>query len=385
MNAVDTGDRSPDIRGHYYLRYNLQLFAKDGDGGEKTEEPTAKKLSEARKKGQVARSTDAVTAILFLMFFYILNIVFKYLGERFLSNFRSIYGKINETVNDEFTLQIACSYLGGTLQSVIITAAPFLIVTMIVAVVVNLVQVKWKVSFDPMKPKFDKFNPVSGMKRLFSKDKLVELLKSVAKIAAIIYVVYSYLKDKWAVVMNMYDYSLLQALALIGDLVIDIGLRISMLFIVIAAVDVFYQKWKFHEDMKMTKQEVKDEYKNSEGDPKVKSKQRARMQEASRRRMMQEVPNADVVITNPTHLAVAIRYDKLTHEAPVVVAKGADYLAMRIKDVAISSQVEIVENKPLARMLYHNVELGAEIPPELYQMVAEVLAYVYNLKGKTGN
>jgi flagellar biosynthetic protein flhB len=136
--------------------------------------------------------------------------------------------------------------------------------------------------------------------------------------------------------------------------------------------------------MKMTKQEVKDEYKQSEGDPKVKSQQKSRMQQASRQRMMQELPNADVVITNPTHLAVAIRYDKEKHEAPVVVAKGADYLAAKIKETASNYQIEIVENKPLARMLYHNVEIGAEIPPELYQMVAEVLAYVYNLKGKTG-
>ena len=133
----------------------------------------------------------------------------------------------------------------------------------------------------------------------------------------------------------------------------------------------------------MTKQEVKDEYKNSEGDPKIKSQQRARMQEASRRRMMQQLPKADVVITNPTHLAVAIKYDKEKHEAPIVVAKGADYLAAKIKDVARENQIEIVENKPLARMLYHNVDIGAEIPPELYQTVAEVLAYVYNLKGKS--
>ncbi|MBQ2320864.1 MAG: EscU/YscU/HrcU family type III secretion system export apparatus switch protein, partial [Lachnospiraceae bacterium] len=158
--------------------------------------------------------------------------------------------------------------------------------------------------------------------------------------------------------------------------------RISMWFIVIAAIDWKYRKWKFHEDMKMTKQEVKDEYKNSEGDPKIKSQQRARMQEASRRRMMQQLPKADVVITNPTHLAVAIKYDKEKHEAPIVVAKGADYLAAKIKDVARENQIEIVENKPLARMLYHNVDIGAEIPPELYQTVAEVLAYVYNLKGK---
>lgn len=367
-----------------FLSYDLQLFAKDGDGGEKTEEPTAKKLEDARNKGQVAKSTDAITALSLLVFFYMLRLMLSFLGGRFTGSFSSIYGKIADMTNDEFTLQVACSYVGEVFRQIVITALPFFVAAFLVAFVTNLVQVKWKVSFEPMKPKFDKFNPINGMKRLFSKDKVVELLKSVAKIGVIIYVVYSYLKDKWALVMNMYEYSLNQALTIIGDIIINIGIRISVFFIIIAVADFAYQKWKFHEDMKMTKQEVKDEYKNTEGDPKVKSQQRSRMQQASRRRMMQDIPNADVVITNPTHLAVAIRYDKLTHEAPVVVAKGADYLAQKIKDIARDSDVEIVENKPLARMLYHNVDLGAEIPPELYQMVAEVLAYVYNLKGKTG-
>ena len=143
-----------------------------------------------------------------------------------------------------------------------------------------------------------------------------------------------------------------------------------------------YQRRKFNNDMKMTKQEVKDEYKNTEGNPQIKGQIRRKMQEASRRRMMQELPEADVVITNPTHLAVALKYDKEVAEAPIVVAKGADYLAGRIREVAKENKIEIVENKPLARMLYHNVELGEQIPPELYQMVAEILAYVYGLQGK---
>lgn len=368
-----------------HVSYDLQLFAKDGDGGEKTEEPTAKKLQDARDKGQVAKSIDATTAVSLFVFFMMLRLMLGFLGDRFMGNFSATYHNISGISNDAFTLQIACALIGESLSWVLFMVAPFLATAFLVAFVTNLVQVKWKITMDPMKPKFDKFNPISGMKRLFSKDKIVELIKSVAKIIVIIYVVYSYLKDRWALVMNMYEYSLTQALGLIGDIIINIGLRISMLFIIIAVADFAYQKWKFHEDMKMTKQEVKDEYKNSEGDPKVKSQQRARMQQASRRRMMQEVPNADVVITNPTHLAVAVRYHKDVDEAPVVVAKGADYLAQRIKEIARENSVEIVENKPLARMLYHNVEIGAEIPPELYQMVAEVLVYVYNLTGKAEN
>jgi flagellar biosynthetic protein FlhB len=167
-----------------------------------------------------------------------------------------------------------------------------------------------------------------------------------------------------------------------GNLTINMGIRVAAVYMIIALVDFIYQKRKFHTDMMMTKQEVKDEMKESEGDPQIKSKQRQRMREASQRRMMQELPKADVVITNPTHYAVAIQYDQEKYNAPIVLAKGADYLAKKIKEIAKENDVEIVENKPLARMLYANVEIGAVIPPELYKAVAEVLAFVYHLKGK---
>lgn len=366
----------------FYLSYDLQLFAQEGSNGDKTEEPTAKKLEDARKKGQAARSTDVTTAASLLVFFAMLKVLIGFVGNRFIGRFGDAYSHISECVKDDFTLPYSSAVLADGIKYILITAMPFYIVPFVVTVITIVFQVKWKVSGEMLKPKFSKINPISGMKRIFSKEKLVELLKSVAKVIVLTYVVYSYVKDRWAVILNMYDYSLSQAIEIIGDTIINIGIRISAFFMVIAAADFAFQKWKFHQDMKMTKQEVKDEYKNSEGDPKVKSQQRARMQQASRRRMMQELPNADVVITNPTHLAVAILYDKSTHEAPVVIAKGADYLAQKIKDVAKENSIEIVENKPLARMLYHNVEIGAEIPQELYQMVAEVLAYVYNLKGK---
>jgi flagellar biosynthetic protein FlhB len=173
---------------------------------------------------------------------------------------------------------------------------------------------------------------------------------------------------------------MVRAVALVGTLIINTGLKISIVYLVLAIVDYAYQKHKFSEDMKMTKQEVKDEYKNTEGDPQIKGQQRRKMQEVSRKRMMQDVPKADVVITNPTHLAVAIKYDASENAAPVVLAKGEDYLAQKIKEIARENHIEIVENKPLARMLYHNVDVGAQIPPELYQAVAEVLAAVYQAK-----
>ena len=220
------------------------------------------------------------------------------------------------------------------------------------------------------------------MKRLFSKDSLVELLKSILKIVVIGYVVYDYLRKHEIPLKLFYDIPLNQAIQEIGSLVIQLGFRISIFYLIVAIGDYVYQKVKFKNDMKMTKQEVKDEFKNTEGDPQNKGKQRQRMQEASRRRMMQKLPEADVVITNPTHYAVAIKYDPDLYDAPFVLAKGADYLAQKIKETARENNIEIVENKPLARMLYANVEIGAVVPPELYQAVAEVLAFVYHLKGK---
>lgn len=364
------------------MKYDLQLFAKEGSGGEKTEEPTTKKLSDARKKGQVAKSVDLAAAVSLLVFFGLLKVYIGILGNSLLAMFRDTYRHLSDVTNDEFTLSRACSFIGELIYQIMIIAAPFFIVIFVSIVASMLLQVKWKVSFDPMKPDLKRFDPVSGMKRLFSKDKVVALIMSVAKLSVMFYIVYSYLNDKWNLVLDMHQYTLEQALALIGDIIINIGLRISVSFFIIAVADLIYQKWKFHQDMKMSKQEVKDEYKQSEGDPKVKGQQKQRMRQASQRRMMQDIPKADVVITNPTHLAVAIQYDKEKYDAPIVVAKGADYLAQKIKDVARENEVEIVENKPLARMLYHNVEIGSQIPPELYQMVAEVLAYVYGLKGK---
>ena len=196
------------------------------------------------------------------------------------------------------------------------------------------------------------------------------------------FVIYSFFSKRNDYLFLLYDMPLSQAIGLMGNLIIDLGLRVAIAYMIIAFADFIYQKRKFTKDMMMTKQEVKDEFKNSEGSPEVKSAQKRRMMEASRRRMMQSVPQADVVITNPTHYAVAIKYDAEEADAPMVVAKGADFMAQKIKELAKENNVEIVENKPLARMLYANVEVGELVPPELYKAVAEVLAYVYHLKGK---
>nr|MBP3598255.1 flagellar biosynthesis protein FlhB [Eubacterium sp.] len=363
------------------LRYNLQFFAQDGEGGEKTEDATPKKLEDARKEGQVAKSQDIGVAVLLLILFVSLKFFGGFMYDRFVGVFRTYINSFNEYAFDFNSLRAMNVLTYGGVQTLIL-AGPIMLIALLAVVVVEVAQVKWQPTSKPLMPKLSKINPVSGFKRMFSKDKLFELLKSVVKLLVLFYVVYDSLKDQWGMVVNIYTLELTPAVLLVVNTVINVGLKISVVFMILAAADYYYQKRKFKNDMKMTKQEVKDEYKNAEGNPEIKGKIRSKMQEASRRRMMQSVPEADVVITNPTHLAVAIKYDKSLGEAPVVLAKGADYLAARIKDIANENQVEIVENKPVARMLYYNVEIGDQIPPELYQMVAEILAYVYNLQGK---
>lgn len=367
------------------LSYRLQFFAKDGPGGEKTEQPTSKKLDDARKEGQVAKSKEIANAFGLLALFLILKFYVGSMGESFIELFEGIYGQIPDIIQMYDGMVPTASLmvvLRMIMLQMLLIMAPILIIAVIVAFVCDVVQVKWKVTTKPLQPKFNKLNPVKGFSRIFSKNSLVELLKSAAKLGVIGYVVYSYIKDRLVEIYILYDLTLNRAIGLIGDIVIDLGIRIAAVYMVIAFLDFAYQKWKFKQDMMMTKQEVKDEYKNQEGDPQVKGKQKQRMREASMRRMMQQLPEADVVITNPTHYAVAIKYDPEQYDAPYVLAKGQDYLAQRIKEIAKENDVEIVENKPLARMLYANVEIGELIPPELYQAVAEVLAFVYHLKGR---
>lgn len=367
------------------LKYDLQFFAKDGPGGEKTEEPTSKKLSDARKEGQVAKSKEVTSAFELLAFFILLSFWIEYMGTFFVGNMYDVYSRIPEYIKlyDGFIPEntINTVFVSAMLR-ILVTMAPFLAVGFLVAFATNLIQVKWSPTTKPLQPKFNKLNPVNGFKRFFSINSLVELVKSILKIGLIAYVVYSYLKDNMLPLFLFYDMSLNQGILQVGQLVVNLGMRISLFYMIIALADYIYQKVKFKKDMKMTKQEVKDEYKNQEGDPQIKGKQRQRMQEASRRRMMQQLPQADVVITNPTHYAVAIKYDPELYDAPYVVAKGADYLAQKIKESAKENHIEIVENKPLARMLYANVDIGSVVPPELYQAVAEVLAFVYHLQGK---
>lgn len=361
-----------------FIRYNLQLFAKD-DGGEKTEEATPKKLSDARNEGQAPRSQDLNTAAMLLVLILGVKIFGGFIYDRIYETYTFYMHSISDYATNEFTLGRSLNLFTFGMRQVIFTILPISLIGVLVAFVVGVKQVKWKITTKPLKPKLSKLNPIKGFKKIFSVDKLMELIKALVKLTVLIIVVYSYIQDEWGMITNIYQLDVVAAVKLIIDTVLDIALRIAIVFLVIAFADWYYQKRKFKKDMRMTKQEVKDEYKNSEGNPEIKGAIRRKMQEASRRRMMQALPEADVVITNPTHLAVALKYDKDTAEAPVVIAKGADFVAERIKEIARENHIEIVENKPVARMLYHNVEIGDEIPPELYQMVAEILAYVYSI------
>lgn len=370
---------------HVMLPLNLQFFADDGQGGEKTEEPTAKKLEDARKEGQVAKSREIANGLGILALFLVLQLWVGNMGKSFMELFELIYTRIPDTValvGNSVPEAAMNNMFQHAITLVIKIVLPIFLVGFVVAFISDYMQVKWKPTSKPLKPKFNKLNPVSGFKKIFSSNAIVELIKSIAKILIIFYVSYSFLKDKGEQLFLLYDLELMPAVILIGDTVVGLGIRIAVVYMILAMADFAYQKFKFHKDMKMTKQEVKEEYKNQEGNPEIKGKIRQRMREVSQRRMMQSLPQADVVITNPTHYAVAIKYDQEEAPAPVVIAKGEDYLAQKIKEVARENNVEIVENKPLARMLYANVDIGAQIPPELYQAVAEVLAFVYHAKGK---
>ena len=366
-----------------WISYNLQFFAKDGPGGEKTEEPTSKKLNDARKDGKVAKSKELTAAFELITLFLVLKIFTSFIYNGFLTSFQFVYTRILEFLESnakEMSSFAMSSFLFTIIVESFKIVLPFFVFGFTICFLANVLQFGFKATSKPLQPKPDKFNPINGFKRILSKESFFELIKSIAKLGVIAYVAYISVRKNSDELFVLYDIPLMQAIILCGQVIVDAGLKIALVYLIVGIADFIYQKHKFHEEMKMTKQEVKDEYKNTEGNPEIKGRQRQRMREASRRRMMQDVPTADVVITNPTHLAVALKYDAEISKAPIVVAKGEDFLAMKIREAAKEHHIEIVENKPLARMLYANVDIGQEIPPELYQAVAEVLAMVYNLK-----
>ncbi len=361
--------------------YRLQFFAAEGPGGEKTEEATTKKLTDARKEGQVARSHELTMSAGLMAFFLVIKIFVASVGASFIDRFKSSYQLIDIYAKEEFTIRTGVDIINDVGIDILLICMPVLIVGVLVAFAIDLIQVKWQITGKPLQPKFNKINPISGFKKILSKDKIMDLIKSLLKIIVIGLIAYNEFKGQVDELYKLYQIgSLTTVIILIGDVVINFGIKVSALLLLIGFADFFYQKMKFKREMRMSKQEIKDEFKQSEGDPQIKGMIKQKMRAASQRRMMQRLPEADVVITNPTHFACAIKYDRAVSEAPILVAKGADYLAAKIKEIAKENNIPIVENKPLARMLYYNVDLETEIPQELYQMAAEVLAYVYGIK-----
>ena len=359
------------------IPFNLQFFSAEDEG--KTEKATPKKRSDARKKGQVAKSIEINTAFLFLFAFSSLKLLGTYMKYSLETIFFESFRRIS-SVETFFEPYYMSKYMAYVFFAIMKIAGPLLIIIMVAGVISSYIQVGWHPTLEPMTPKFNKLNPISGFKRMFSTHSLVELVKAIFKVIVLGYVIYSRIKTEIPTFLLLMDMSLEQILVYVSDLVVSIGLRIAVIFLFMSVADFAYQKYKHEDTIKMTKQEIKDEYKQSEGDPQIKSKVKQKMREMSMKRMMQSVPEADVIITNPTHYAVAIAYNPETGLAPVVTAKGADYIAKKIKDKAKEHDVQIVENKPLARTLYAAVEIGDEIPPELYQAVAEILAFIYSLK-----
>lgn len=362
------------------LSMNLQFFAND-DAGEKTEAPSDYRKEKAREEGQVAKSVEINTAFLIVGLFFALKITATYMYENFV---KVIYENFNliSSPDEIFTVQGMSGWVASSFGSVIMISLPMFAVAVVLGVVANVIQVGWKPTAKALQPKFGRMNPIEGMKRIFSKKAFLELFKSLGKFGLIFMVVYMSISDEIMSMVNLVNIPADQAMMYTGEVIISLGIKVGMFFAILAAIDYFFQRRELMQNLMMSKQEVKEEYKQLEGDPQIKQQRRQKQRQMSMSRMMQDVKTADVIITNPTHFAVAIKYERDGARPPYVVAKGADYMAQRIKDIARENKVEIVENKPLARTLFATVDIGESIPEELYQAVAEVLAFVYKLKGE---
>ena len=351
--------------------FDLQLFA-DGD---KTEEPTAKKRADARKKGQVGKSQELNTAFVLLMGFFMLKILWDTIYLNIADYTKYILSHPAQTVDTETVIQLFL----GIVELLAKTSFPIMLAIMFIGLGINFFQVGLHFNTEAMEPKLDKLNPINGFGRIFSKRALVEMLKSIFKIIVIGSALYVVLVDHVLSMPQFIFFGLENSLGQIADIIFNMAFKICGVIMVLGVLDLSYQKWQTTQDLKMTKQEVKDEFKQSEGDPQIKGKIKQKQRQMAMARMMQEVPKADVIVTNPTHFAVALEYHK-GMVAPRVLAKGQDLVAQRIKEIGREAGVAIVENKPLARALFASTEIGDSVPQELYQAVAEVLAYVYRLK-----
>ncbi len=346
------------------------------DDLEKTEEPTPKKIEEARKDGNVPKSMELVGFIVLLLASIIIIFYLKIVVGRMEEYFEYIFSLIGKEITVERFFNIVIK----TSEYFFIILLPVMFVIVLAAIIGNVAQFGFLFTTKPLIPKFDKINPIKGIKRLFSAKTFVEGLKTTLKVFI------AFLVGFWLFLSFLYQIPRLELMVIFEQLkwfdnkAAVIIFSMLGVFFVFAVIDLIYQRYSYKKSLRMSKQEIKDEFKQTEGNPEVKAKIRQLQREMAKKRMMAEVPKADVVITNPTHYAVAIRYDKEKEDAPRVVAKGVDNLALKIKEIAREAGVMIVENPPLARELYKSVDVDEIIPPKLYKAVAEVLAYVYKAK-----
>ncbi len=350
----------------------------NNEGQEKTEDATAKKLSDSRAKGQVAKSQEMSSFLVFAVGFFILYISKSFMSDQIGGMAKYIFNSLDVLT---LSMSIVQLYFYKALGFFAVTMAPILLGLMAIGFIANVGQIGLKVTPKAMKPKASKFNPLSGIKRLFfSSRSIVEVSKSLAKLFIIGLFTYWVLDDMIKTSVLLADHSIVKIVDFMIDSAITLVWKLALVFAAIAIVDFIFQKHKHKKDLKMSKQEVKDEGKQAEGDPEVKARIKSIQFETAKKRMMQDVPNADVVITNPTHYAIAIKYEPEKNAAPKVVAKGVDGLAQRIKKIATENGVPIEENKELARALYKVADVGDEIPNELFQAVAQILAHIFNIK-----
>lgn len=362
------------VRDQFLLKLDLQSFA-----DEKTEKATPQKRKETRKKGQVAKSVEVSSSILLLSFFLFILVYGKYFGSTLLDLFRYIFSSyllLDLTFDNVTMVFVELSFI--TVKLVL----PILLVLVVAGLSANFIQVGFLFTTETLKFDLNKLNPIEGAKRILSMRSIVELLKNILKIILIGWISYFILKKEIATILHFPQMGVNQIIDYLFSVIIKLGVSTSIFYVILGVADYIYQKYDNEKKMKMSIKDIKDEHKKSEGDPLIKGKIKEMQRAMSLNRMIQDVPTADVVITNPTHFAIAIAYDSDGSKAPVVIAKGVDFMAQKIKEVAKENGVIITENKPLARSIYANVEIGQEIPEELFKAVAEILAYVFRLKGK---
>ena len=349
------------------------------DDSSKTEEPSQKKLEEARKRGQTVSSRELNHFFIVLALTFFIVVLAPLLSQHLINLLTPLIERPDEIdVNGAGFMQIMLGVIWGTLLAISLT----LLVTILAAFAPAVVQKKWIFSGESLKPKLEKISPLAGFKRIYGMKALVEFLKNTLKIIIVgligVWIAWPHQHE----LMSVLGMPKSAMLAYTQTIAVKILLAVLILLFLLSIADYLYQRFVFLKQMRMTRQEVKDEYRQQEGDPHIKQKLRAIRREKARRRMMQNVPKADVVITNPTHYAVALQYDQLRMPAPIVLAKGADEVAARIRELATKSKVPIVRNPPLARILYDTTEIEEEIPVEHYQAVAKVIGYVYKMQGK---